>query len=80
MSTLTIHQCEVGMKVVLSNPDPNYCIGSNNPKTGTKYECTGRITKINAFIGVKWRNGCINNYKSNELSLIHDVGVCIPIW
>lgn len=73
----------VGMLVLLKYPDPMYSIGKNNPKLGTKYECSGKITDIGFYgnVRVRWDNGYENSYKDGELIIIDNpIGFCEDIW
>jgi hypothetical protein len=80
MSTLSYGDCEVGMKVMLTDPDPEYDIGSSNPKAGTIWECDGTITEHGSgSISVDWDNGSHNGYKDNELSPVNG-GICLDLW
>jgi len=68
------------MKVLLTHPDKNYSIGSNNPAINTKWECEGVIVeKHEGTVDVSWSNGNRNVYKAGELSVVTD-GAYIDIW
>jgi hypothetical protein len=81
MSTLLKrNQCSVGMIVKLTHPDSSYSLGPANPRIGTEWECTGRITEVYGdTINVSWKNGFTNSYKDNELSLL-SLSSCIDLW
>lgn len=64
-----------GDRVVLTNADPDYSIGSSNPLVGTKFECAG-VYKGDGM--VDWENGFSNGYKSRELTLVNES--CVDIW
>jgi hypothetical protein len=77
---LKITECFLGMRVMLTNPNPSYTIYESNPAVGSRFECEGEITTIDKdFVEVEWDNGSSNTYKNNELSL-SNTGVCVGIW
>jgi len=80
MSTLSWKECKAGMRVLLTDPDPEYDIGPANPRVGTQWECIGTIDEESGgSIGVLWDNGNHNGYKDNELSPACG-GICIDLW
>lgn len=86
MVTLSIHDCEIDMRVLLTNPDDSYVINRGNPKVDTEYECEGTIAYISEdedYVEVLWDNGSENTYSNHELSLVDEVnmiGRCEDIW
>jgi hypothetical protein len=80
MAPLSCRDLKKGMRVVLMSPSPNYDIGRNNPKVGTRWECGGSVTcSHKGFVDVSWDNGSSNTYKDYELSLTSE-GRCESIW
>lgn len=37
------------IRVVLSNPDPDYHIGKGNPKANTPYQCEGTVSRVDGL-------------------------------
>ena len=80
MTTISQSEAKWGMKVLLTDPDPEYSIGRANPKTGTKWECEGTISSVDSgTISVDWDNGDHNGYKGGELSPSGG-GICVDLW
>ncbi len=80
MSTLRCEDCKKGMRVKLTDPDPDYSIGVNNPAVGSIHECSGVIRHVEGgSINVAWDNERQNNYKNGELSSSCE-GICVSIW
>ena len=80
MGALSAGELNIGMRVRLTDPDPYYDIGRNNPKVGSGWECDGEVEDIHEEgIDVIWDNGSRNTYKDYELSATYS-GRCKSIW
>jgi hypothetical protein len=67
--TLSCKELTIGLRVILTDPDPGYNIGPYNPKIGTKWECVGTVTNSDSDeVEVRWDNGSNNIYKDFDLS------------
>jgi hypothetical protein len=80
METERCRDLEKGMRVLLTNPDKNYTIGSANPLFCSKWECVGTVMdQGGGNAHVIWDSGYSNGYKDYELSLDRG-GRCKSIW
>lgn len=79
---LTKEDLKEGLEVELTNPNPLYAVGQNNPIKGGKYECTGNISRITDGdnIDVTWHNGTNNIYRKSELSPVDSSQKYKSIW